>query len=80
MFSRNVPAKLSTLFAPNERADGDAGHATLSAHNEMHRKALQAPREAILTMRASDEIGDDAFHRLEEELDWLEMAGDTKSE
>ena len=26
-------------------------------------------------MRASDEIGDDAFHRMEEELDWLEMAG-----
>jgi CPA1 family monovalent cation:H+ antiporter len=26
-------------------------------------------------MRASDEIGDDAFHRIEEELDWLEMAG-----
>ena len=26
-------------------------------------------------MRANDEIGDDAFHRIEEELDWLEMAG-----
>ena len=26
-------------------------------------------------MRASDEIGDDAFHLMEEELDWLEMAG-----
>jgi hypothetical protein len=25
-------------------------------------------------MRASDEIGDDAFHQVEEELDWLEMA------
>jgi CPA1 family monovalent cation:H+ antiporter len=26
-------------------------------------------------MRADDEIGDDAFHQIEEELDWLEMAG-----
>jgi hypothetical protein len=26
-------------------------------------------------MRASHEIGDDAFHRMGEELDWLEMAG-----
>jgi hypothetical protein len=26
-------------------------------------------------MRATDEIGDDAFHQMEEELDWLEMAG-----
>jgi hypothetical protein len=25
-------------------------------------------------MRGNDEIGDDAFHRMEEELDWLEMA------
>ena len=26
-------------------------------------------------MRTNDEIGDDAFHQMEEELDWLEMAG-----
>jgi hypothetical protein len=25
-------------------------------------------------MRANEEIGDDAFHVIEEELDWLEMA------
>jgi hypothetical protein len=25
-------------------------------------------------MRPDDEIGDDAFHLIEEELDWLEMA------
>ena len=31
-------------------------------------------------MRDSDEIGDDAFHLLEEELDWLEMIGDRKTE
>jgi CPA1 family monovalent cation:H+ antiporter len=41
----------------------------------MHRAALQAAREAVLAMRANDEIGDDAFHQLEEELDGLEMAG-----
>ena len=29
-------------------------------------------------MRANDEIGDDAFHELEEELDWLEMADGDK--
>jgi hypothetical protein len=26
-------------------------------------------------MRASEEIGDDAFHQMEEEMDWIEMAG-----
>jgi monovalent cation/hydrogen antiporter len=44
------------------------------SHDDIHRSALQAAREAVLAMRASDEIGDDAFHRIEEELDWLEMA------
>ena len=45
-----------------------------SSHNEIHRRALQAARQAVLSMRAADEIGDDAFHQVEEELDWLEMA------
>ena len=43
-------------------------------HNDAHRRALQAARQAVHAMRASDEIGDDAFHRMEEELDWIEMA------
>ena len=44
------------------------------AHGELHRGALKAARQAVLAMRANDEIGDDAFHQIEEELDWLEMA------
>jgi len=51
--------------------DGD------SQHGAMHRRALDAARQEVLTMRANNEIGDDAFHRIEEELDWLEMAGRT---
>jgi hypothetical protein len=31
-------------------------------------------------MRASDEIGDDAFHQMEEELDWIEMSGGGKED
>jgi monovalent cation/hydrogen antiporter len=45
-----------------------------SAHGELHRKALTAARQAVLAMRDNQEIGDDAFHEVEEELDWLEMA------
>ena len=37
-------------------------------------RALRAARQAVVAMRDNEEIGDDAFHRLEEELDWLEMA------
>ena len=32
----------------------------------------------VLAMRADNEIGDDAFHEIEEELDWLEMADGTQ--
>jgi monovalent cation/hydrogen antiporter len=63
-----------------ERPDADAGDAVSSAHSELLRGALQAARQAVLAMRANDEIGDDAFHRIEEELDWLEMAGGRKGE
>jgi hypothetical protein len=31
-------------------------------------------RREVYAMRASYEIGDDAFHLMEEELDWIEMA------
>ena len=50
-----------------------AGDARISAHGEIHRRALAAARRVIFDMRARDDIGDDAYHRLEEELDWVEM-------
>ena len=42
-------------------------------HDAMHLRALEAARRVTFEMRAKDDIGDDAFHRLEEELDWIEM-------
>jgi monovalent cation/hydrogen antiporter len=63
-----------TAHLSNQRADAGAGHAMSSAHREISRQALQAARQAVLAMRANREIGDDAFHRMEEELDWLDMA------
>jgi CPA1 family monovalent cation:H+ antiporter len=52
-----------------------SGH---SEHGDFHRRALRAARQEVLTMRTNMEIGDDAFHRIEEELDWLEMTGRAK--
>src|SRR5262249_11457799 len=40
-------------------------------------RGIRAARQALLAMRDNEEIGDDAFHRVEQELDWLEMAGHT---
>jgi monovalent cation/hydrogen antiporter len=61
-------------------ADVNAGNGGQSAHNDIHLRALQAARQAVLAMRATDEIGDDAFHQMEEELDWIEMAGGGREE
>jgi CPA1 family monovalent cation:H+ antiporter len=51
-----------------------------SPHTDIHRRAVQAARDTALSMRANDEIGDDAFHQIEEELDWLEMADGSRTE
>jgi hypothetical protein len=64
----------STHVEPEE------GEARRPTHSEIHREALQAARQAVLAMRATDEIGDDAFHQMEQELDWLEMADGSKAE
>ena len=58
-----------------------AGETRLRAvHNDTRLGALQAARQALIDMRARDEIGDDAFHQVEEELDWLEMAGASRDD
>jgi len=61
------------LAAHLARSDGDAEAGSESAHEEIHRRAIQAARRVVLEMRTNGSIGDDAFHRLEEEFDWLEM-------
>jgi monovalent cation/hydrogen antiporter len=43
------------------------------SHDEVHRRAVDAARRALIEMRARGEIGDDAFHRLEEALDRAEL-------
>jgi Na+/H+ antiporter len=69
-----------TAHLAYERSNAGAGDNPRSAYTELHREALHAARQAVLAMRANDEIGDDAFHQMEEELDWFEMAGGRKAE
>jgi CPA1 family monovalent cation:H+ antiporter len=47
--------------------DGDAGPSLPG--DALRRNALAAARRTLLALRQQGEIGDDAFHRLEEELD-----------
>jgi CPA1 family monovalent cation:H+ antiporter len=62
-----------TARLANQRVDSEADGAARSTHRELFHAAIAAARQAVLAMRANDEIGDDAFHRMEEELDWLDM-------
>ena len=53
---------------------GDAP-SSFTAEYEMHsRAALRSARKVLLALRDSGEIGDDAFHTLENELDAMEVA------
>jgi monovalent cation/hydrogen antiporter len=54
---------------PEETEDGQAR----SAHADLHRRALVEARRTIFEMRAGGDIGDAAFHRLEEQFDWAEL-------
>jgi CPA1 family monovalent cation:H+ antiporter len=62
-------------LAPEAR-EGDGARRSPAA--QIPCAALHAARQAVLAMRARNEIGDDAFHLVEEDLDWLEMAVGTK--
>ena len=61
-------------FAAHLMPDAHGRENERAVHSELHRAALKAARRAVLEMRAKNEIGDDAFHLMEEELDWVEMS------
>src|SRR5262245_57268003 len=63
-----------TALLADGQMDADPAAAEGSPLTSIRRAALQEARQAVLAMRANDEIGDDAFHEMEELLDWLEMA------
>jgi monovalent cation/hydrogen antiporter len=52
----------------------EEGDSRRAAHMDIRRRAIRAARREVHAMRTSAEIGDDAFHLIEEELDWIEMA------
>jgi Na+/H+ antiporter len=58
------------------RAKGDADGVVSGElpADPLRRRAIAAARRSILALRRSEEIGDDAFHRLEEEFDWAELS------
>ncbi len=64
------------------RADDDNGgevNDELPA-NRVRRRALAAARRTAIAMRRSGEIGDDAYHKFEEELDFAELSAGAPAE
>ena len=59
------------------RAEADPGGGVLSRElpaDPLRRRAIGAARQSILTLRRSEQISDDAFHMVEEELDRAELS------
>lgn len=68
-----VRKELKIRLGQVHRSEG--AHAAFGAeYDTEYRAALRSARQALLAMRASGEIGDDAFHTLENDLDWLEVS------
>ena len=59
-----------------QRADEDpqAGISREMPADPLRRRALGAARRSLIDLRRREVIGDDAFHRVEEELDWAELS------
>jgi NhaP-type Na+/H+ or K+/H+ antiporter len=73
----SVRRELVARLGPTGR---DGVEASRSLYSELRGSGLRAARQAVLQMRTDHEIGDDAFHRLGEELDWLEMVESSNPE
>jgi CPA1 family monovalent cation:H+ antiporter len=60
----------------HDPAAPDAGDRELIEHREIRRTVIDSEREALLRLRAEDEIDDDVLRKLERELDLEERRMD----
>ncbi len=61
-------------FFTTEVSESNAPHATArEARNQLRARIVEAQRRALVKLRDTAEIGDDAFHNIEEYLDRLEI-------
>jgi NhaP-type Na+/H+ or K+/H+ antiporter len=67
-----VRDRFKSLLSLRKNDDSAYGQAA-AQQRALYGKALDGARQAIEDLRANDEIGDDAFLQIEQELDWLEM-------
>jgi Na+/H+ antiporter len=54
-------------------AENPANPQAASEHDELRLRAIEHQRQALDRLRDDGTIGDEAYHRLEEEIDWAEL-------
>ena len=74
-----VRKDLKVRLSTPTRAAGDSTNFGAD-HASAYRVAVAAGRKALLAMRDSGTIGDDAFHMLEHELDWMDISDPLRRE
>ena len=71
LLTRKYEARLRRADGSRPAAPEDVDD--VPVYTEALRCAYEAERRKLIELRASGVIGDDAFHRVEQELDWAEM-------
>ena len=61
------------LQAQLEQTEAQKDPNELGQYDSLRARIVAAQRDALLKMRSSDEIGDDAFHQIEAQLDVAEV-------
>ena len=79
LLRRKYEARLrhAERVAAHSHASGGDGAPEYTSYTSVLRLALATERRVLLELRARGVIGDDAFHRVEEELDWAELNTET---
>ena len=71
----NEAGRLMALHYEGLLAEEGNGRADATGLRSLRRRALAAERDSLIQMRHQGQIGDDAYHQVEEELDWAEAEG-----
>ena len=72
-------AEFRAALAEAEEHDEGRAPESLPA-DAARRRAVEAARDAVLSLRRRGRIGDDAYYVLEEEFDWAELSATPKAE